>query len=365
MIFLKAESYRRVDSGPCVLLDGCFDPIHLGHVQQIRAARMAFPEARIVVGVAADDDIRQKGREPVFGQMARCAVVDGLQGVDVVLAKDRPLHALIAALRPVALVKGADWEGRLPDEVSAACALHGIPIVYLGARQDSSTDRLRRWAAEEDARYLARLEQIVASQQPPSEPWRPVTDYSFEARKAIEGEHPRLIKDVFQPKRVLDVGCGEGHLMTLLEGLGVKCIGMDPRTGNRLLSDRIGDDSIAAEWPNEDWGESLLDHYRSDLVVCREVLEHLTVAQIAIAARNLCKLSSKYVYVTTRFTTPPAHLLQVDTSDDLDPTHISMLNQDLLRTLFVLNGGKRRKDLEDRLDWQQKGRVLVYETCRT
>jgi hypothetical protein len=40
--------------------------------------------------------------------------------------------------------------------------------------------------------------------------------------------------------------------------------------------------------------------------------------------------------------------LDVATSDDLDPTHISMLNQDFLRVLFVLEGFKRRADLEER-----------------
>jgi hypothetical protein len=98
-----------------------------------------------------------------------------------------------------------------------------------------------------------------------------------------------------------------------------------------------------------------------DLVICREVLEHLTIRQIRRAVTNLCALSSKFVYVTTRFAKDPDHLLDVDTSDDLDPTHITMLNQDFLRVLFVLEGFKRRPDLEARMDWQGKGRVLVYE----
>jgi len=49
------------------------------------------------------------------------------------------------------------------------------------------------------------------------------------------------------------------------------------------------------------------------------------------------------------------------TKDDLDPTHISMLSQPFLRSICVLNGGRRREDLEAKLDHQHKGRVLVYE----
>ena len=43
------------------------------------------------------------------------------------------------------------------------------------------------------------------------------------------------------------------------------------------------------------------------------------------------------------------------------PSHITMMNKDLLRLFFVLEGFKQRKDLEDKIDWMGKGRVLVYE----
>lgn len=364
MIFSKAESYLTADPhAQRVLLDGCFDPVHRGHIRQVKEARRALYGYQIVVGVASDADIRAKGREPVFDQLARCAIVDGLQGVDVVIAKDRPLHELIAVLKPAVLVKGKDWEGKLPDEVSAACSLYNVQIVYLGEPLDSSTHRLRTWAAAEDARYLDELERIVSDQQPPSEPWQPVTDYSFEARKAIEGIHPELIKDVFQPKSVWDVGCGPGFLVTALCELGVRVNGFDTHPPKGVRGTFHAD--ITAKLSDADdgvyFGGFNLYSNQPDVVICREVLEHVPIRKIPQAVANLCKLSSKFCYVTTRFTKPPAHLLKVDTKDDLDPTHCSMLNQDLLRALFVLNGGRRRKDLEDRLDWMKKGRCLVYQ----
>lgn len=188
-------------------------------------------------------------------------------------------------------------------------------------------------------------------------PWAPVTDYSFEARQAIEGLHPQLIADVFQPKRVLDVGCGPGHLVRLLRDLGVPAIGVDTSVT-----------ALQATWGTEGSPVMHLDITKhggiyplADLVVCREVVEHLTIRQIRQAVTNLCLLSSKVVYVTTRFAQHPTHLLDVDSADDLDPTHITLLNQNLLRVLFVLEGFKRRADLETRMDWKQLGRVLVYE----
>jgi hypothetical protein len=206
-----------------------------------------------------------------------------------------------------------------------------------------------------DAGWLARFEALVQAQQPASTPWTPCTDYSFEARKQIEGIHPQLIRTVFDPDRILDVGCGpEMILVKLLKAepwrRPVIINGCDPQIPN----------DEGADIASEENGY-VLNGWSADLVICREVLEHLTIRQIRQAVTNLCKLSSKFVYVTTRFAQNPSHLLDVDTADDLDPTHITMLNQSFLRLLFVLEGFTRRADLETRMDWQHKGRCLVYE----
>ncbi len=76
--------------------------------------------------------------------------------------------------------------------------------------------------------------------------------------------------------------------------------------------------------------------------------------------RDLCECSRRFVYLTSRFSAAQ-HFLDFRTSDDLDPTHISIMPMDWLRHLFVLEGFKRRADLEQKLDWQNKKRVLVYE----
>jgi hypothetical protein len=72
-------------------------------------------------------------------------------------------------------------------------------------------------------------------------------------------------------------------------------------------------------------------------------------------------VSSKFVYATTRFHGDPASLIDVTTDFETDPTHISLLTKDFVRVLFVLEGFRRRADLEQQLDWGGKGRVLVYE----
>ena len=98
-----------------------------------------------------------------------------------------------------------------------------------------------------------------------------------------------------------------------------------------------------------------------DLVICREVLEHLTVLEVTRAVANMVRLSSRFIYVTTRFHPNPADLLDFNQKDDLDPSHITLLNKDMLRLMFVLEGCRSRPDLEARMDWGNKGRVLVLE----
>ena len=207
-------------------------------------------------------------------------------------------------------------------------------------------------ARPSDEEALAQFEALVLSQKPASEPWTPVTDYSFEARKEIEGKHPELIRDVFEPKRVLDYGAGYGHLVRLLRDLGMKARGYEPYV------------TMAREAGRNFLFELLDTEQVFDLVICREVFEHCVIAQIPNTVAELCGLSSRFVYITARFAKYPVHFLSVDTSDDLDPTHITMLNQNFLRCLFVLEGFKRRADLEKKMDWQKKGRVLVYERAQ-
>ena len=98
-----------------------------------------------------------------------------------------------------------------------------------------------------------------------------------------------------------------------------------------------------------------------DLVISREVLEHLTVLQVKQAVANMVRMTSRFVYVTTRFHPSPATLLDFTTQFDVDSSHITLLNKDMLRLMFVLEGCRSRPDLEARMDWGHKGRVLVLE----
>jgi len=215
---------------------------------------------------------------------------------------------------------------------------------------------------------IAEFESAIHAQKPTSSEhydseyftgeWRAEgNNYNLETRRAIEAKNPQLIKDVFQPKRVLDLGCGPGALMHLLWELGVDVEGIDFAESSKQLATPAVRDHITIGNTYETLKPS--DAY--DLVISREVLEHLTVFQVKKTVENMVRMTSRFIYCTTRFHPDPKSLVDFTTQFDVDPTHITLLNKDLLRLMFVLEGCRSRPDLETRMDWGGKGRVLVME----
>jgi 2-polyprenyl-3-methyl-5-hydroxy-6-metoxy-1,4-benzoquinol methylase len=183
-------------------------------------------------------------------------------------------------------------------------------------------------------------------------------NYSLETRRQIEAKNPFLIKEVFRPKKVLDLGCGPGALMHLLWEIGVDVEGIDFAENSRQLATPEVRDRITVGQVTD---PTLKPANAYDLVVCREVLEHLTVLQVRQAVANMVRMTSTFIYVTTRFHPNPSSLLDFTTQFDVDPSHITLLNKDMLRLMFVLECCRSRPDLEARMDWGNKGRVLVLE----
>ncbi|MEM6561697.1 MAG: D-glycero-beta-D-manno-heptose 1-phosphate adenylyltransferase [Planctomycetota bacterium] len=93
-----------------VFTNGCFDVLHLGHVQYFRFARRQGDV--LVVGVNTDESIRRlKGeKRPVVPEDDRVGVLEELESIDylVKFGDDTPMR-LIDALLPDVLVKGADY----------------------------------------------------------------------------------------------------------------------------------------------------------------------------------------------------------------------------------------------------------------
>jgi D-glycero-beta-D-manno-heptose 1-phosphate adenylyltransferase len=101
-----------------VFTNGCFDLIHLGHVDYLEKARRLGD--KLVIGLNTDDSVsRFKGPErPLQDQISRARILAAMQFVDLVVFfnEDTPLN-LISELIPDILVKGSDY---LADNIVGA-----------------------------------------------------------------------------------------------------------------------------------------------------------------------------------------------------------------------------------------------------
>ncbi len=106
-----AIDWRRTVAGPVVFTNGVFDLLHPGHVELLESARREG--AALIVGLNSDASAHRLGKgnaRPVAAEQARARVLAGLAAVDcVVLFDDDTPLALVQALEPDVLVKGADY----------------------------------------------------------------------------------------------------------------------------------------------------------------------------------------------------------------------------------------------------------------
>ena len=90
--------------------NGVFDILHVGHARYLASARAQGD--LLVVGLNSDMSVRRlKGQgRPIVPQAERAELLLSLRAVDhVVIFGSLTPAALIAAIRPDVLVKGADW----------------------------------------------------------------------------------------------------------------------------------------------------------------------------------------------------------------------------------------------------------------
>jgi len=108
---VEAAATWRAAQRRVVFTNGVFDLLHAGHVALLETARSEGDA--LIVGINRDSSARRlaKGPDrPVVPEDERARLVAALAAVDcvVLFAEDTPL-ALIRALKPDVLVKGADY----------------------------------------------------------------------------------------------------------------------------------------------------------------------------------------------------------------------------------------------------------------
>jgi D-beta-D-heptose 7-phosphate kinase/D-beta-D-heptose 1-phosphate adenosyltransferase len=141
MLCQEIDSRRRLGQR-VAFTNGCFDVLHAGHIQCLQEARAQAD--LLVVGLNSDASVRGlKGPgRPINPVEARATVLAGLQAVDFVTVFDEPTPlALIEALRPDVLVKGAEY--RKAEVVGAdVVEAYGGRVHLAPLRQGFSTTKL-------------------------------------------------------------------------------------------------------------------------------------------------------------------------------------------------------------------------------
>ena len=122
-----------------VLANGCFDPLHYGHLLHLEAARKLGDW--LIVSVTADDYVNKGPNRPVYKDWQRANMLKALRIVDEVLVVTCATEAL-KATNPHVFVKGGEYMSQISPEDYAYCQAHGIVIAFTCTPKYSSTDLL-------------------------------------------------------------------------------------------------------------------------------------------------------------------------------------------------------------------------------
>jgi len=94
--------------------NGCFDILHLGHIEMLRYAKSLADE--LVVGIDSDRRIgEKKGKSrPINDSNSRMAILNAIRYVDKVSVfdTDEELIHLVQTINPDIMIIGSDWQGK-------------------------------------------------------------------------------------------------------------------------------------------------------------------------------------------------------------------------------------------------------------
>lgn len=141
-----------------VFTNGCFDIIHPGHIDLLKAARSLG--TKLIVGINSDRSVREiKGfSRPLLDQESRVAVLRELRAVDEVLIFDENTpERIIKEIQPQVLVKGGDWQ---PEQIIGADFVlrNGGKVFSIPFRQNISTSQIIEKMNVDECRTASRNE---------------------------------------------------------------------------------------------------------------------------------------------------------------------------------------------------------------
>lgn len=142
-LLLRISEWKQ-QGASIVFTNGCFDLLHLGHVEYLQQA--AHLGDFLIVGLNSQESIRRlKGpTRPIQDERSRAAVLASLGCVDLVCIfdEDSP-EQLIHSITPQVLVKGGDWK---PEQILGGdwVIAHGGQVISIPFVEGYSTTRIEQ-----------------------------------------------------------------------------------------------------------------------------------------------------------------------------------------------------------------------------
>lgn len=106
----------RTQNRKIVFTNGCFDILHVGHVEYLAKARDLGDV--MVLGLNTDSSVKRLGKapdRPINTEDSRAAVLGGLESIDAIVLFDEDTpYELIDFVQPDVLVKGDDYK---PEQI--------------------------------------------------------------------------------------------------------------------------------------------------------------------------------------------------------------------------------------------------------
>lgn len=314
-MIVNLKELRRIKR-PVGLVDGCFDPLHAGHIKYLQKARSFGLE--LFCNLASDEYIAaEKCRLPLLSEKQRAVILNEIKQIAYVHICRTSLKDVLNRLEPDVYFKDATWKDRLPDKIKIRNKV--VRVEFIGIDLPCSSTTILKDFITNNTRSssVKELEAYIELQG---------NEYK-EGNKLYAGrcvefdeEFSTLIRDVFKPKKVLIVGAMN-------------------ESDDKEMSEKF------------------------DLVICKDILSHLPVRHMRKFISVLAGYTRNHLCVYSRFHPFPEHILDITNgTNDLD---ISLMNKEFVRALFVLEGMSSLYNFESKLSRKLKnkdrGEFLVFQ----
>jgi D-beta-D-heptose 7-phosphate kinase/D-beta-D-heptose 1-phosphate adenosyltransferase len=126
-----------------VLVNGCFDILHTGHVEHLREARAMGD--KLIVALTIDGKVNKGPNRPINTWNDRSFLLRELRCVDEVIPTSSAINA-IRHVKPAYFVKGIDYaDGKhWTEDVVAACEEVGTLLRFTKAPKQSATEIIKK-----------------------------------------------------------------------------------------------------------------------------------------------------------------------------------------------------------------------------